>query len=217
MTEPDVRPATFGDLRPLADVFGDHAFFVERHERQKDGKGVLFVAWLAGRPVGDVYLWQEDAEEAPIRRHLPGVPLLTHFEVGPKQRNRGIGTAIVERLEQHLRELKQERVALAVRTDNVRAARLYERLGYRDWGHGTIVCHTEALEAEVCHVMVKDLRVPSFPATQVGGTFHQPELREHLLHAGAAAVAAEPGEHGFDVLAPALPVLLPGREVVDAQ
>ena len=186
MTEPEVRPACFGDLRPLADVFGDHGFFVERHERQKNGKGMLFVAWLAGRPVGDVYLWQEDAEEAPIRRHLPGVPLLTHLEVRPNRRGRGIGTAIVERLEQHLRELEQDRVALAVRIDNVRATRLYERLGYRDWGHGTIVCHTEAQEPEVCHVMVKNL----LTAPEVPGTLHQPELRERLLHAGAPGITA---------------------------
>jgi len=217
MTEPEVRPACFGDLRPLAEVFGDHGFFIERHDRQKNGKGMLFVALLDGRPVGDVYLWQEEAEEAPIRAFLPGVPLLTHLEVRPDHRNRGIGTAIVECLENHLREQKRDKVALAVRTDNVKAAGLYARLGYRDWGNGEVTCHTAAGEEERCQVMVKDL----LPASKVFRTFHEAEFGEGLLHTSAAGMTAEPSRvlevHGLHMLAPALPVLLPRREVVDAQ
>ena len=174
MSEPDVRSARRADLQPLGDAFGEHRFFAERYARQKKQQGVLFVAWLGGHLVGDVYLWLEEAEEEPIRKHLPGVALLTHLEVRPDRRGKGIGTSIVERLEQHLRELGRDRVALAVRTDNPDAARLYERLGYRDWGRGLVICHAEVtqpnglvtLEEEKCHVLVKDLTVlaPSLAA-----------------------------------------------------
>ncbi|GAB3159191.1 hypothetical protein GCM10027258_71930 [Amycolatopsis stemonae] len=126
---------------------------------------MLFLAWLGYRPAGDVYLWLEDAEERPIRRHLPGVALITHLEVDRDLRNQGIGQALVDAAEQYLAEEGHDRVALAVRTDNTDAARLYRRLGYRDWGHGDVTCYAQRTlpdgsvleEPERCHVLVKTL------------------------------------------------------------
>jgi L-amino acid N-acyltransferase YncA len=51
----------------------------------------------------------------------------------------GIGTALIRAAEEAARRLGHQRVALAVGVDNPDARRLYERLGYADWGHGTIV------------------------------------------------------------------------------
>ncbi|KDN22849.1 GCN5 family acetyltransferase [Amycolatopsis rifamycinica] len=155
---------------PFARALGDHAFFIDRLHRQRNGLGTLFVAWLGDRPAGDVYVWLERAEEEPIRGHLPGVPLLTHLEVHRELRNRGIGSALVATVERYLMEEGYGRVALAVRTDNTRAARLYHRLGYVDWGHGEVVCYALTTtpdgriheEAELCHVLVKDL-LPVMP------------------------------------------------------
>jgi hypothetical protein len=54
-------------------------------------------------------------------------------------------------------------VALAVVPDNVDAARLYARLGYRDWGEGAIEAAVirpdgaERGETEVCHILTKPL------------------------------------------------------------
>ncbi|MFB9687631.1 GNAT family N-acetyltransferase [Amycolatopsis plumensis] len=171
MTEPYVRPARFADLLPFAAAIDDGNFIVDRLRRQHNGLGVLFFAWLGTRPAGDVYLWLEQAEERPIRRHLPGVALLTHLQVHPELRNLGVGAALVEAVEQYLAERGRDRVALGVRTDNPAAARLYTRLGYRDWGHGKIVCYARATlpdgrvleEPEDCYVLVKDL-VPVTPA-----------------------------------------------------
>lgn len=171
MTEPDLRPARADDVFPFAAAFGDHQFLTDRLRRQRKGLGVLFVAWLDGRPAGDVYLWLEKAEEESIRWRLPGVPLLTHLEVHSELRNRGIGSALVSTAERYVVEKGHERVALAVRTDNTRAARLYRRLGYADWGHGEVICYARTTspdglvqeEAERCHVLVKDL-VPVMPS-----------------------------------------------------
>lgn len=165
MTEPYVRQAGSRDLESFAATLGDHGFFADRLDRQRNGRGVLFLAWLACRPAGDVYLWLERAEEPPIRWHLPGVALITHLEVAPGLRNRGVGQALVGAVERHLVGEGHERVALAVRTDNTAAARLYQRLGYRDWGHGVVVCYAQRIlsdgsvleEPERCHVLVKDL------------------------------------------------------------
>jgi ribosomal protein S18 acetylase RimI-like enzyme len=177
MTEPEVRPARSADLKPFAAALGDHGFLVDRFDRQRKGLGVLFVAWLGGRPAGAGYLWLEEAEEPPIRWYLPGVALLTHLEVPAGLRNRGVGRALVAAAEQHLVERGDERVALGVRTDNPAAARLYTRLGYRDWGHGEVVCFARTrspdgqvrLEPEQCHVLVKDL-VPVTPAPRTGAS-----------------------------------------------
>ena len=136
----EIRPASAGDLEPLVAVFGsERRFFADCLARQQAGGGVLLVAWLAGRPAGDVFLSLGPADEAGVRRHLPAVPLLVHLEVlGPVQR-RGIGTALVRAGEDTARRLGHDRIALGVGLDNPAARRLYERLGYRDWGHGHTV------------------------------------------------------------------------------
>jgi len=171
MTEPSVRPARSADLESFVTTFGDRRFFVDRFERQRNGLGELLLAELGSRLAGAVYLWLEEAEELPIRWHLPGVPLLTHLEVHPDLRGLGVGTALVDAVERRLLELGRDRVALAVRTDNHDAARLYKRLQYRDWGHGEVICYarttspdgTVLIEAERCYVRVKDL-TPVTPA-----------------------------------------------------
>lgn len=163
-TSVDVRQACYADLARLSDT-PDAGFFVERYERQQNDRGVLFVAWLHGEPVGDVYLWLEPAEELLLRKKLPDVALLTHLEVFPRYRDLGIGTRIIEEVESHLVDHGHHRVALAVREDNVRAARLYQRLGYADWGHGRLVCFADVtcpggrrdVAPEMCHVLVRDL------------------------------------------------------------
>jgi GNAT superfamily N-acetyltransferase len=136
----EIRGASAGDLEPLVAIFGaERRFFAHCLTRQAAGEGVLLVAWLDGRPVGDVFLSLGPADEPEVRRHLPGVPTLVHLEVlGPLQR-RGIGTALVRAGEDAARRLGHDRIALGVGLDNPGARRLYERLGYTDWGRGHIV------------------------------------------------------------------------------
>jgi GNAT superfamily N-acetyltransferase len=135
----EIRPATDADLAALVAAVGQRRFFSEHLARQEAGGGVLLVAWLDGRPVGDVFLDLGPATEAPVRRHLPGVPILIHLEVlGPFQR-RGIGTALIHAGEDTARRLGHQQLAMGVGLDNHGARRLYERLSYTDWGHGTVV------------------------------------------------------------------------------
>jgi GNAT superfamily N-acetyltransferase len=135
---PDIRPATAGDLAALVAALGQRAWFTDHLARQRRGGGVLLVAWLDGRPVGDGFLYYQP-DHPQVRRWLAGVPELGHLEVvGPLQ-GRGIGTALVRAAEDTARKLGHRRLTLAVGIDNPKARRLYERLGYADWGHGTIV------------------------------------------------------------------------------
>ena len=78
------------------------------------------------------------ADEPELRRHLPGVPLLNHLEVLPARQSRGIGTRIIAAAERTVHDLAYRRLALGVGIDNPRARKLSERLGYVDWGNGTV-------------------------------------------------------------------------------
>ena len=138
--ELEIQRGSDADLDALVAVFrGERFFFGDCLVKQRAGGGVLLVAWLDGWPVGDVFLDRGPAEEPEIRRWLAGVPRLNHLEVlGPVQR-RGIGTALIRAGEATARRLGDRRVALGVGLDNPDARRLYERLGYTDWGHGSVV------------------------------------------------------------------------------
>jgi hypothetical protein len=59
----EVRRASDDDLGPLVAAFGSRHFFGDCLARQGGGDGVLLVAWLDGRPVGDVFLARHPAEE----------------------------------------------------------------------------------------------------------------------------------------------------------
>jgi RimJ/RimL family protein N-acetyltransferase len=84
--------------------------------------------------------------------------------VGPL-RGRGIGTALIRAAEDSARQLGHGRLSLGVGVDNPQARRLYERLGFLDWGHGTVVGTLverdhdgpPVILSEVCHILVKPL------------------------------------------------------------
>ena len=138
----EVRRASGADLGPLVAAFGSRHFFGDCLTRQGAGDGVLLVAWLEGRPVGDVFLARHPADEPEVRRLLPGVPRLVHLEVDGRLWRRGVGTALIQAGEDSAR-----------------------RLGHADWGHGTIVGIWQdrdhdgppVTHSEVLDMLVKDL------------------------------------------------------------
>lgn len=158
-----IRRARRSDLAVLIRELGQRRFFGDRLARQADGRGILLTAWRGPRPIGVLYLWLETAEEAEIRDHLPGTPILNHLEIRPEHRGGGTGTELITAAERRLRKLGFEQVALAVEVTNGRAARLYDRLGYVEWPHSTITCYSLTdgsghRAVEVCRILVKLLR-----------------------------------------------------------
>lgn len=161
----EVRPGTAADLEGLVAALDQRDFFTDRLACQGAGGGVLLVAWLDGRPVGDGFLDFEPAEEPELRRRLPGVPEFGHLEVLGPLWGQGIGTALIRTAEDTARQLGHRQLVLAVGVDNRRARRLYERLGYADWGHGTILDSWAERDhdgrpitlSETCNVLVKRL------------------------------------------------------------
>jgi GNAT superfamily N-acetyltransferase len=155
-----VRVAARTDLESLTRSLGEAAYYADWLRRQYTERGELLIAFLHERPVGAIYLWLEDADEPEIRRHLPGVPLLRHLRVSRPRRRQRIGTRLITVAEARLRALGHATVALAVDVSNKEAARLYHRLGYRDWSHGKVTCSplstTTGNDAkDVCLVLVK--------------------------------------------------------------
>jgi len=64
-------------------------------------------------------------------------PEMNALEADPA--GQGTGTAIIEAAEALSASRGARRIGLAVEIDNDGARRLYERLGYTDWGHGRVI------------------------------------------------------------------------------
>lgn len=161
-----IEPCDESDLPRLIQHLGHERFLARRMRLARGGHGTLLAAYLDGVPVGFVYLWLAPAEEPEVGRWLEKVPLLNRLFVGPNHRRRGIGRAIVEEASRLLRDAGHRQVALGVGPDNHAARRLYERLGFRDWGHGMVTGRAEAdlgsgrgdrRRVETFSILVKDL------------------------------------------------------------
>jgi ribosomal protein S18 acetylase RimI-like enzyme len=157
-----IRRARPADLDVLIGELGQQGFFDDRISRQGKRLGMLLTAWRLSRPIGVVYLWLEEAEEAELRAHLPGTPILNHLEIHPDYRGGGAGTELITGAERRLRMLGFSRVALAVEETNEAAARLYSRLGYEDWPHEPVRCYSltddnGVRHVEICRILVKEL------------------------------------------------------------
>ncbi|MEV7038035.1 GNAT family N-acetyltransferase [Amycolatopsis sp. NPDC051061] len=154
-----VRRIKRRNIKKLVKAFGEERLLRDRLGRQQNDKGVLFAAWLGREVVGMMYLWLEQAEEKAIFDNLGNVPLLMQLEVLPDKRSCGIGRQLIAAAEDELRSRgNHKQVALAVRTDNKRAIRMYEQIDFAHWKHGIVVCNAHGTyEPEECFVMVKDL------------------------------------------------------------
>jgi GNAT superfamily N-acetyltransferase len=158
-----IRVAEDSDLPVLSQALQQQHFFSDRMRRQREGRGLLLVAWAGSTPVASVYLWLEPADEPELREGLPSVPLLTHLEVHELHRNRGIGTRLIQAAERILVDRGHRQVALGVGLKNAGALRLYRRLGYEEWEHSPIPTVNEYFlangerihEGDICRLLVK--------------------------------------------------------------
>jgi GNAT superfamily N-acetyltransferase len=157
-----IAPAVPGDLDRLGRTFGPaaYAYYRERSHRQ----GVLLVARVGRRAVGAVYVSTEPAPESAVIRHLGKVPMLHKLMVDKSVQRRFVGTRLVAAAEHELRRRHHRRLAIGVDVDNTLAARLYLRLGYREWAYGLLETVREDIKdgkvillPDECRVFVKHL------------------------------------------------------------
>lgn len=164
-----IRPAEEHQIGFLEEQFSPRSLSRNHHQRyavQASGDGIYLIAWSGATPVGHLLLIWEAPDEDMARGYPPHTAYLQASGTRERYRRRGVATRLIREAERLAAEQGYRRIGLAVgSTDNPVARRLYERLGYRDWGRGEVtLTWTYALrdgrtgmESEVCIYMFKEL------------------------------------------------------------
>jgi GNAT superfamily N-acetyltransferase len=97
---------------------------------------VYLLAWHDQEVVGRATVLRRSKYQR-VRDTIGEVPEINALEVALE--GRGIGTALMHSSEQWAIRWGAAVIGLGVGPANGRAIRLYEHLGYADWGHGTVV------------------------------------------------------------------------------
>lgn len=130
-----IEPARPPDLDDLSRAFASlHDYY---RSRFRQPGGILLVARV-GRPVGTVFLSTHAPWEPELVRRLGCIPMLHKLIVSAHLRNRRIGTRLILAAENTRPVRRVRRLAVGVDIDNEGAARLYRRLGYREWAYGLL-------------------------------------------------------------------------------
>jgi GNAT superfamily N-acetyltransferase len=165
----NVRPVTESDIARLSELFPMRSSLrhAERLRRQHAGSAIYLIAWHNELPVGHALVKWNGAEAVHIVGHRPGdCPDIEDLFVLEEMRSHGVGTQILQAAEKLARERGCKMIGLSVSaTDNDRARRLYERVGYRDAGFGAYVECGETIDLqgqkhcweEVCIYLIKRL------------------------------------------------------------
>lgn len=118
-----------------------------RLEQQSRDLGLYLGAWLAGRPVGHLWLKLVPEDDGAAPRPAD-CPRLVDLFVVPALRSRGIGTRLIAAAERAAAQRGHRCVGLDVGLDNPRAGALYRRLGYVDAGLGRYWISWPFIDAE---------------------------------------------------------------------
>jgi ribosomal protein S18 acetylase RimI-like enzyme len=126
------------------------------------------VAWREDEPVGHGLIHWPGPRNPNVAEHLPGCPEIFNLGVREALRSQGIGRLIVVQLEELARLRGNHRVGLGVALANLRAQRIYARLGYRSSAIPHYVDRwrwidssgAEHLEEDPCVFLVKALALP---------------------------------------------------------
>ncbi len=118
--------------------YGPPNFHTSKYQEMLDGKGIMLLAKEGEKPVGQVVL-ELGGPRSPrmspeVSQAFANIPEITAAEVVEEFRGRGIGGKMIQTLEAEAKALGFDKVCIGVATKNVDARRLYERLGYRDYG-----------------------------------------------------------------------------------
>lgn len=122
-----VREMSEADVEPLAAALGWPAYGIGRRWNERlAGYREMFVALENGVPVGSVSINLKD--------DVPGLLHLFALDVAGPNQDRGVGTRLIERVENTARARGLTGVFLEVSITNANARRLYTRLGYQTEG-----------------------------------------------------------------------------------
>jgi GNAT superfamily N-acetyltransferase len=147
-----IKPAEASQLDVLEHEFSPGSFskhHYKRYEVQKQGKGVYLIAWHKHIPVGHFLLRWRGPDDARVM-HYVEVAQSAFLEAGGTRvayQRKGVATALIREAERLAKEKGCTHIGLEVgSTDNPDAKRLYEHLGYVDWGHGDFLISWEYID-----------------------------------------------------------------------
>jgi GNAT superfamily N-acetyltransferase len=141
----------------------------KRLEIQKNGEGLYLIAWHNNIPVGHFLLAWNAPHNENVTKYID-ITKNAYLGAGrthESHRRKGVATKLIQEAEKLAREHGCTTIGLQVgATDNPDARRLYEKLGYKDWNHGTFTISWEytdkngnkGTESEVVTYMQKELR-----------------------------------------------------------
>ena len=147
-----IKPAEESQLDELEHGFSPATLskhHYKRYEVQKQGEGVYLIAWHAHTPVGHFLLRWSGPHDAHVLRYVD-VTHSAYLEAGATRveyRRKGVATALIREAERLAKEKGCTQIGLDVgSTDNPEAKRLYEKLGYVDWGQGAFPISWEYID-----------------------------------------------------------------------
>jgi GNAT superfamily N-acetyltransferase len=123
-------------LRQAVTTKGTLRHHEERWSWQQADHGVYLLAWNGQEAVGRATVLRRSTYEN-VRQTIGDAPEINAVEVTLE--SQGIGTALMQSAERLAIQWGAVVIGLGVGPANRRARRLYERLGYADWGHGTVM------------------------------------------------------------------------------
>lgn len=168
MTEPlvAIRPCHADDLAGLEQHIpspGPNRFHEARFGRHQQGLSTFLIAFVDA-PVGCAEILWPGCRAPEVTERCPELSGLT---VAPDRRSRGIGSALLHAAEGLVAARGITRLGLGVDDQNVRAAALYLRLGYRETGRHYLDRYAYLDDsgvtreaADPCRFLVKDLATP---------------------------------------------------------
>jgi GNAT superfamily N-acetyltransferase len=149
----DVKPAEALQIDLVHSIFSPEDFSRPQHRRyevQRNGEGVYLIAWHRGSPVGGFLVrWSGPQDETVSSRYdITNSAFLEGGLTIDAYRRKGVATAIILEAERLAGEHGCTRIGMEVGSvDNPNAKRLYEKLGYADWGHGDFTISWKVMDA----------------------------------------------------------------------
>jgi GNAT superfamily N-acetyltransferase len=148
----EIKPAEASQLDVLEHEFSPESLskcHYARYEVQKQREGVYLIAWHDHTPVGHFLLWWSGPDDARVRSSLD-VTQSAYLEAGGTRveyRRKGVATALIREAERLAKANGCTHIGLEVgSTDNPEVKRLYEHLGYVDWGQGDFLISWEYID-----------------------------------------------------------------------
>ncbi len=138
------------------DRIADHEF----------GNSDWLIAHKDGFPVGHFLLRWDGSHNQAVQKFISNCPHLESGGVKEEFRKQGIATQLITTAEDMVRKRGFKQIGMAVgATDNPQSRHLYEKLGYKEWSHGTFVESwrvidqdgKEITEREICTYLIKIL------------------------------------------------------------